>query len=64
MDENTCCPLQREIRVLNLLPKIKISISRAHFSDVEFEADCFQQNRSKEGGLQDDLRSPFFSRLG
>uniref|UniRef100_UPI0030DB1590 hypothetical protein n=1 Tax=Pseudomonas sp. RL_105y_Pfl1_103 TaxID=3088707 RepID=UPI0030DB1590 len=37
------CTLLREIRVLNLLPKIQISISDAYFSAVEFEVDFFNR---------------------
>lgn len=46
------CTLLREIRVLNLLPKIQISISDAYFSAVEFEVDFFNRIGRKQSVIQ------------
>lgn len=39
------CTLLREIRVQKPLPKVKISLSGAFFSDTQTMVDCFQQDR-------------------
>ena len=46
------CTLLREIRVLNLLPKIQISISGVYFSGAEFEADFFNRIGRKQSVIK------------